>query len=735
MATVDDVQKQMDEFIKQAEKFSVDKQINLLNTLQNKLGVVGSIAQESFSKIRSAVDVIAEAGEDIKEMGDQVSYTETQMDQFLKVATDVVGLFAKFDGFDNFTRGLDNFNSIKSNFEELEKKFGGFENALKAIGRQAPELAQKLGGMGKDAVVAFLSQADQAAKLDAGVIRLAASTGNLFKLYQNTDSLQSLSDLSSLYAKNLNDVAGATGLNIKQISDYANTLGTLPGLIGSTINVGEKDEKQMQKLEAITKLASAAGIGASEANNILRSSYENLGNAQGKVADENQKGIELFAAAIESANKLGVRFSDTEGFLLKTAETFKFMGDNTSAATRTLATFTDALKETGLTGKQSMEVVQGMIQSTKELTTGTKAFLSLRGGGPGGLQGAFRIDRLIREGKTDEVIQMMVRSLKQQIGGRIVSQGEADQSPQLAAQFFRQRELLKSSAFGGLAKDDATATKLLDALSRGNLDTAKNIITTGEGAVKNAVDKGSDIQRLQLNSLKTLNTSVDLIAAKVGISANQQLRESLGTGKFGEETSEELNKLADQRTQAAAEFKFSDVKPPPREDTNRNISREASSLFVSGAQLTGKGSIDLAKNFEKFGEESLNVIRKSQENGRSDSIEEAIRSGQKRSENIITNPIINNKINPNINLNTLPTTQPNNEANYSIINAINNLNNQYKQSGGITNEQITNEPQSKSNEPITLQINIQSESGYTATVAPDYNKQATQSVNLVVNTK
>jgi hypothetical protein len=738
MATIDDVQKQLDEFVKQAEKFSVDKQINLLNTLQNKLGIVAGIAQESFSKIRSAVDVIADAGDDIKEMGNQVAYAETEMDQFLNVATNVVGLFSRFDGFERFSQGLDNFNSIKTNFEELEKKFGNFENALKAIGKSAPELAQKLAGMGRDAALSYLNQADQAAKLDAGIIKLAASTGNLFNLYNNTDNLQNLSDVSALYAKNLNDVAGATGLNIKQITDYTNALGNLPGLIGTTTNAGEENEKQMQKLEVVTKLAASAGIGASEAANILKSSYENLGNAQGKLSDENQKGIELFAAAIESANKLGVRFSDTENFLLKTADTFKFMGDNTAAATRTLATFTDALRETGLTGKQSMEVVQGMIQSTKELTTGTKAFLSLRSGGPGGLQGAFRIDRLIREGKTDEVIQMMIKSLRQQIGGRIVSQDEADRSPQLAAQFFRQRELLKSGAFGGLAKDDATATKLLDALSRGNLTAAKTAISTGESAVKNAVDKGTDIQRLQYNSLKSINTAVDLIASKVGINANQQLKESLGTGKFGSETAQELNKLADQRSQAAAEFKFLESKAPPKENTNRNIDRQAAQLFVSGTGMTGKGIADLTKELGSFGDEALNIIRNKQDKNRSEDVEKAIQAGQTKSENITVNPpTINNRINPNVVLSKLPTTQLNDNTTASIVSAIKELDsnrtpgNQVKQF--LDNQKPENNKTNQ--EPITLNINIQSESGYTAEVAPDYNKQATQSVNLVVNRK
>ena len=73
--------------------------------------------------------------------------------------------------------------------------------------------------------------------------------------------------------------------------------------------------------------------------------------------------------------------------------------------------YVGALQNTGMTGQHAMEVVKGMTDSIAGMSVAQKAFLSSQTGGPGGLMGAFQIEKDLREGKIDKVFDKVRQTM------------------------------------------------------------------------------------------------------------------------------------------------------------------------------------------------------------------------------------------------------------------------------------------------------------------------------------
>src|SRR5258708_7807257 len=313
--------------------------------------------------------------------------------------------------------------------------------------------------------------------------------------------------------------------------EFANALKIIPGVMDQNITAGIAGEESTTSLIAAMKVMTGTGRSQADVIKALNVAYDDLSQSQGKVSDNAQKGAELLSTISSVSTGLKLRFEDVRGALEGVADQFKFVGNETDAAARVLSRYTDALRETGLTGKASMEIIQGMVKNVSDLNIGTKAFLSLRSGGPGGLQGAFQIEQLLRQGKLDEVVQMAERSLRQQFGGRVVNQAEAAQSPEAASQFMRQRQLLQSGVFGiGKGLGDEQATRLLEALGKGDTLAATKEIKTGQDALTAVSKQGSDIQTRNNNELKSANRFLERNAIASELMAGATIRGLFGAG-------------------------------------------------------------------------------------------------------------------------------------------------------------------------------------------------------------
>ena len=163
-------------------------------------------------------------------------------------------------------------------------------------------------------------------------------------------------------------------------------------------------------------------------------------------------------------------------------------------------------QDTGLSAKQAAELIGDMTSGIAKMDMAEKGFLSSQTGGAGGLRGAFEIEGLLREGKTDEVMKKIEENIKKNFGGKIFSLKDAQESDYGASQFMMQRELLKSGSFGIKPQNDAQATRILEAMSNGFKPEASDM---GEAFDKYA-GAGKTLMESNVTSFSTANMVLEL---------------------------------------------------------------------------------------------------------------------------------------------------------------------------------------------------------------------------------
>jgi hypothetical protein len=382
----------------------------------------------------------------------------------------------------------------------------------------------------------FISNAQAADDLEHSFVGLSAAGGDLSSVFEGQGGqLKDLQALTTSYSAGVANAADVTKYGVHQTMDMANALKQIPGIYDQMITSGDKGNESTTSLIGVMNLMTGTGQSQETVIHNLTKAYDDFATSGDNVASSAQKGAEFLATISSVSSSLKLRFQDVQDTMQGVADQFRFVGNETDAAAKTIGKYTDALRESGVSGKAALEITKGMIDGIREMSVGTKAFLSLRSGGPGGLQGAFQIDQLLRQGKLDQVASMAERSLRQQIGGRIVTQDQSAQSPQAAAQYMRQQQLLQSGVFGigkGMGADQIG--KLIDAMAKGDTKGMAAQIKTGQDAVTAATKQGTQLQDRANNSLKDISRSVEKGALYTQIVAGAMIRNTMGVGVTGQ---------------------------------------------------------------------------------------------------------------------------------------------------------------------------------------------------------
>lgn len=533
---------------------------------------------------------------------------KTAFNEFSKIGGDTI---TKFKGvgkvilennalFDQFTKGYVAFRSVTQTndlFTGLSGStavFGTITDQISQMGAEWSKLATALPFGGGEMVKSLALNASYGQKAETQMISMLAAGGGLGKMFDdNGNIIGDLSTKTLKYVNTLGEVAEANGMTIASVIKYGDELNRIPGVMQENINMGEALGGDMSALNAAMKVMVGSGQNISEVMGAMRIAYENLSNPMGAVEDKGKKGLSLFATMSSLSKDLNLQFSETSGFLGDIAKQFKFVGDNTEAAAKVMSRFTDALRNTGLTSGASLEVIKGMVKSVGELSIGTKAFVSARSGGPGGLQGAVQIDKLNREGKSDQVMNMVLSTLKQQFGGKIYTQAEGAQSQEAAAQFTKQKMMLQSGAFGNLVGSgpgaDEKATRLLEALSTGDTGKAAKV---GQQALEAVGKQGNSLQQETNTVLNKVALSSERTAIATQLTALKDFRQYLGSGNdFAKTTMNKdmLNAGALTSNQEKRDL-TTEVKSQDWDNQFREVAKKGAKDLLDGLKISGSGA-------------------------------------------------------------------------------------------------------------------------------------------------
>ena len=417
-----------------------------------------NLAQDSVQYFKNLNSVVTNLSSKVTNLSSAQTLAISQAQAFVTDSTKIFANLGKADLSTGFTEQyssiktqiLDTFNSIKNLApEEVSNKF-------RSLGLNIPIDIIKKGVDGMDKYLTKqLQSADAALRLRDAILSNAAATGKLDQIYKNSgESLNLINNLLGEHANLIAKAAEATNTLPTEVQKYYNELSKIPGMLDTIVSLSSDGAKKTTMLAASIDFARGSGQEYTTVLNKMREAVDNYG-----VTGE--KALAYVSRMSEASNKAGLELSHVQNYTSGVSDTLGKFGNNTDAATNILLKYSEALKATGASSKQTTEILSGLTKSIASMDMAKKALLSARSGGPGGIMGALQIEDLLRKGRVDKIMEMVMKDLTKQFG-KVVTMDEAVKDPRLAAQFQKQRMMLTKGPYGQLFNSEAEAIKGLD---------------------------------------------------------------------------------------------------------------------------------------------------------------------------------------------------------------------------------------------------------------------------------
>ena len=435
-------------------------------------------------------------------------------------------------------RAADSFGSLGKAGElagaQASRSFENLHTVLGAVGSvmglPADLMAKAEKGFGN-----IMGDMDRSRNAERGLLSMAAATGQLSEFMKRAgDDFRNLSNLNGEFAQNAFLAAQATGASVAQSSEYATMMQrTLPGSLQRTIEVSGPWGGILTEQVALMKVAGGVGISFGEALNSVEFAQVTLGASV-------EKSLQYLVGMYTVADQLGMRMDILKGYTVDAAGAFKFFGDNTQSSLNVIEAIGPALQNAGLGQRAVADLVRGATTSLAQMDVGRKAFISGQAGGPGGLAGAFEIDRLMMQGRMDEVMKMTMQAMERSFGRKAITSEDVQRSPELAGEFQKQISYLTDVA--KVAGSSIEAQQLLGAMSTGAFEKIGDITQTPEEKVAEAVDRGNAIQERHFTALDSISNQMERLTMFAAIQTQAVLHEA--GGKLGINTKEGMQAAA-----------------------------------------------------------------------------------------------------------------------------------------------------------------------------------------------
>lgn len=409
--------------------------------------------------------------------------------------------------------GADFSNSFVKQFQDIQKHANTMLDETH-LTKMLQNLGAKIPGVGmgfkelQDYAGKFFATMDQRARLGDFFISAAASTGQLANAFSSgANPLETFNDKLTKTSSILLSAEKGTGLTTEQITGFYSQIARIPGAMDGFSNSIRKGQQTTSLLQASIELARGTGSDYSDIVKDMTNAYEDL-NLKG------QNALNMTTRISEVSSKTGLRLADVRGIITTTAEQFQFFGNSIDGTSQLVANYSKALDQVGLSSKQIITINAGFIESVYKLTAAQKAYLSQQTGGPGGLQGSFQIDKMLSEGKVDQVFDKMKGTLQKQFG-KVLTLDDAGQSQQAAAQFEKQIQMITQGPLGSLVKTREQAFKVSEMLKKGETITKEKISDNLEGTQQDQRKKGAALLDSQNTAMSVARA--DIRAAQVSI--------------------------------------------------------------------------------------------------------------------------------------------------------------------------------------------------------------------------
>lgn len=504
--------------------------------------------------------------------------------------------------FGNYSKTMN--DDIKTSTTESMESI---QSIMKNAGKNLPNLGllEKIGLNDKDGMSSVLKSIKDIADSAEGVenyrsslMSMAATRGDLSSFFKevgtNFENLDGF--LKSDIATNTK-LAESLGITLNEVERLNLSFSKIPGTLGATIAVGSDAVKQMSLLEAAVSLAKGTGRDFASVQTDISQAMNDFGFSA-------QKAIEYTSRISEVSKNGNVPLETTKNILGDISSSYRLYGNNVDAASRLTLKFYDNLRQSGVSIKDSQEMIKSFSQSVTSLTLSQKAFLSSQTGGPGGLLGGLQIEKMMADGKMDEVFDKVKNTLQKQFNGKIMTLSDV-KTQEDASMFTKQRQMLTQGPLGSIVKTDAEASKVLEAFKRGEkVDPNKPGITKdGMDALVEPISTGNEIANRSATALtgidRTLQAMLRIQGVEKGVEGISTMTDGTTLNDTGASEAmkvasrqSRLNASEDATTRVTAQKTGSPVATPKMSDL-MDFSGLTNRIVDTGKSLFGQGSANV----------------------------------------------------------------------------------------------------------------------------------------------
>lgn len=525
--------------------------------------------------------------------------TENQIKTFHYFNAGVLKATNAFNSLNNVD--LSQFNSIGNQLNNIIETSGTLGDAVQKVGNivggnipaAATQSIEALKGFAKN----FSDNADKAKRFEIALLQSHAQTGRFSEIIKSSgQNFENLGNIMTNTNAELSALGKQTGLSHEQVSRFYFQLGKIPGALDEVVSSSMHGQSSISMLKATLSVAAGTGRNTEEVMQDLAKAFDDFGLS-------GQAALTQVARISDVMGKLGTSSQDTRHAFQTINDSMLLLGDQTEGTTKIIDNFFKSFKEgAGLSAKQSLNLITQMTTQIGNLNVAQKAFLSAQTGGPGGLMGAFQIEKELKEGKIDKVFDRVRQTLQKQFG-KIVTIDEASQSQQAAAMFQKQRTLLTSGAFGGIAKNEAEASKILEALKTGAKPGQLGIEADKDQNLIRTIETGHEYQKRQVSTTNEMALSLDEIALNSAITAKSLLETSITAAKpaTGFQINKETQETKARLDQALSESLKSSVARQESRKNKTEATDQLKQLTVENAKSTfgSEGELSIPNYLKK----------------------------------------------------------------------------------------------------------------------------------------
>lgn len=432
-------------------------------------------------------------------------------------------------GMTSLEKSTESFNFLlnrsEKSLDDLMKKAVG-EEAFNSFWGKA---LQSLGDGAQASIKTLLQYNQEVIGFQNSMLSALSTAGRLGTSTEDREALSAnLDDMARQYQDFFQTVSYSTGLLPDEVQGYSKAM---YGALISPIEQIELAGSEMTKLEAVVRLS--------------RGTHQDFGTVLGYLKEQEAffndgaaDAIDNFALLHKAAQDTQTPFTVLNSIVSSVNKTMKDAGDNTESAVRIFETLAPRLKAAGAGYEVMGSMIEKVIQSVSTLDISQKAFLSSQAGGPGGLQGAYQIEKMTKDGQLSEIFDMVQESLLSKFG-EITTLDQASQSQEAASSFTEQSQFLMQGPFGQLVGNVQQADKLLQALSGGGGDLST---VDKEAALRQVMDEDLTIQEQQTGIFTNLLTAAQMQLTEAKISS----RALTSLAKMSDEQVEGIRNAAKQ---------------------------------------------------------------------------------------------------------------------------------------------------------------------------------------------